>query len=218
MCTNHDAQTLSCGEVSCCPLSCPQGRPQVRHQKVLRSPPRASGPRAAYLREAAPMSKRRAAIRSRRAHGAVGYPVVPNLTKTYLPPMTRTGPDLLYSTTRIEPLTVITLAVVEVVLAPSRPTRGSPAVSPSKTVPTGQFASAPRRAMFSHRTPGARELRCSRPCPPWQASRIGIDLPPSVPIDRSSATLFPGARRAHANSAASSNVRCRVKSYGRRGL
>jgi hypothetical protein len=153
----------------------------VRHQEVLCSPPRASGPRAAYLREAAPMSKRRAAIRSRRAHGAVGYPVVPNLTKPFLPPMTRTGPDPLHSIEplqrpdplhRIEPLTVITLAVVEDVIAPSRPTRGSPAVSPSKTVLLAQFASALRRAMLNHRNPGARELRCSRPCPPWQASRF----------------------------------------------
>jgi len=144
-------------------------------------PPRASGPRAAYLCEAAPMSKRRAAIRSRRAHGAVGYPVVLNLTKPFLPPMTRTVPDPLHSITRIEPLTVITLAVLEDVLAPSRPTRGSPAVSPSKTAPTGQFACALRRAMFSHRTPGARELRCSRPCLPWQVSRIGIDFLQAFP-------------------------------------
>jgi hypothetical protein len=81
--------------------------------------------------------------------------------------MTKTGPDPLHPTTRIEPLIFYTLAVIEDVLAPIRLTRASSAVSPIKTVPIGQIVSVLRRAMSSHRTPGARELRCSRPCPPW---------------------------------------------------
>ena len=64
--------------------------------------------------------------------------------------MTKTGPDPLHPTTRIEPLIVITLAVIEDVLAPSRLKRASSAVSLIKTVPIGQLASALRQAMSSH--------------------------------------------------------------------
>ena len=65
--------------------------------------------------------------------------------------MTKTGPDPLHPTTRIEPLViVITFAVIEDVLAPSRRTCASSAASPSKTVPIGQLASALRRAMSSY--------------------------------------------------------------------
>ena len=64
--------------------------------------------------------------------------------------MTKTGPDPLHPTTRIEPLVVvITFAVIEDVLAPSRLTRASSAASPSKTVPIRQLASALRRAMYA---------------------------------------------------------------------
>jgi hypothetical protein len=69
--------------------------------------------------------------------------------------MTKTGPDPLHPTTRIERLIVITLAVIEDVLARDviarrRLARASHAASPSTTLPIGQLVLALCRAMSSH--------------------------------------------------------------------
>jgi hypothetical protein len=155
-------------------------------------------------------------IHSRRAHGAVGYPVVPNLAKPFLPPMTKTGPDPL-PTTRIEPLVIVmTFAVIEDVLAPSRArffrslAQQDRAHSPTRLCALSSLVQSPNSGCT--RT----ALLSSLP------SLVGVTdrhrSSSKRPLDRSSGTLFPDVRRAHANSAASSNARCRVKSYGRRGL